>query len=71
MNPSRYTLAPLAEKLRDVDPSLLTSFYSNDAAFDGSERQSAAQLCLLMDQGLDQGYFSELSKSLFITDNPE
>ena len=28
-------LAPLAEDLRDVYPTLLTSFYDNDAAFDG------------------------------------
>ena len=65
------TLASLEEELRDADPTLLSPFYANDAAFDVSARYSVAQLKLLMDQGTDQGYFPEPEKSLFIVDNPE
>ena len=36
------TLSLLAEDLRDADPILLSPFYANDVAFDGSERLSAA-----------------------------
>ena len=32
-------------------PLFYRPFYANDAAFDGSARRSAAQLCLLMDRG--------------------
>ena len=59
-------LYPLVEKLRDADITLLSPFYANDAAFDGSMWRSAAQLRLLMDQGPDRGYFPESAKSLFI-----
>ena len=52
-------------------PTLLSPFYANDAAFDESERQSAMQLCLMMDGGPDWGYFPNLAKLLFITNNPE
>ena len=45
------TLAHLAEKLRDADLTLFSSFYADDAAFGGSARQSVAQLRLLMEQG--------------------
>ena len=65
------TLVPIVEELRDSDPNLLSTYYSDDATFDGSERRSAAQLHLLMEQGPDQGYFSNPTKYLFITDNPE
>ena len=64
-------LYPLVEKLRDADITLLSPFYANDAAFDGSMWRSAAQLRLLMDQGPDRGYFPEPAKSLFISDNLE
>ena len=47
------TLFPLAEELRDVDPTLLSPFYTDDAAFDGSVRRSAEQLKLLMNWGPD------------------
>ena len=40
----RITLVPLAEELRDADPTLLSPFYADDAAFDGLERRSATQL---------------------------
>ena len=46
-------------------------FYANDVAFDGLERQSLAQLRLLMDQGPEWSYFPELYKSLFIADKPD
>ena len=46
-------LVPLAEELRDVDPTLLSPFYSNDAEFYRLARRSAAQLSLLMYQGLE------------------
>ena len=52
------TLFPIAEEIRNVDPTLLLPFYAEGAAFDGSERQSDEQLCLLMDQGPDWVYFS-------------
>ena len=65
------TLVLLAEELMDADPTLLSPFYANDAAFDGSERWSAAQLRLLMGRCPDRGYFSDPANSLFIADNPE
>ena len=65
------TFVPLKEELRYVEPILLSLFYFNDAAFDGSARRSATQLRLLMDRGADRVYFPEPAKSLFILDNPE
>ena len=65
------TLVPLAEYLRDADPTLLSPLYADDAAFDGSARRSATQLRLLMDRGADRVYFPEPAKSIFILDNPE
>ena len=65
------TLVPLEEDLWYADPTLLSPFYADDVAFDGSVRQSAAQLRLLMEHGADRGYFSEPAKSLFIADNLE
>ena len=62
------TLAPLAEELRAADPGLLSPFYADDAAFDGSAQRSAQLLKLLMRRGPDQGYFPEPAKSLFISD---
>ena len=64
-------LTPLAEELRDADPTLLSPFYADYAAFDRSMRRSAVQLRLLMDRGPDQGYLTNPSKALFIADNPE
>ena len=46
------TLVPMAEDMRDADPTLLSLFYTDDAAFDRSARWSAAQLKLLMDGSL-------------------
>ena len=71
MVPYGINPVPLAEELRDADPNLLSPFYADDASFDGSARRSLAQLHLLMDPGLDRGYFPEPAKLLFIENNPE
>ena len=62
------SLVPLAEKLRAADPGLLSLFYPDDAAFDGSARQKAQLLKLLMKRGPDRGYFPDPDKYLFISD---
>ena len=62
------TLVPLAEELRAADLGLLSSFYKDDVAFDGLERQSAQLLKLLMKMVPDQGYLPEPEKSIFISD---
>ena len=64
------TLAPLAEELRVADPGILSPFYADDAAFDGSSQRSAQLLKLLMKRGPEWGYFPETAKSLFILDTP-
>ena len=64
------TLVPLAKELRAADPGLLSPFYADDAAFEGSARRSAQLLKLLMKRGPDRGYFPEPAKSLFISDTP-
>ena len=64
-------LVPLKEELRGTDTTLLSPFYSNDVAFDGSTQRSAVQLRMLMDRGADRGYFPDPSKSIFIAENPE
>ena len=66
-----FNLVPLIEYLRDADPTLLSPFYTNDAAFCGSVKRSAAQLKLLMALGTDRGYFPDPDRLLFIADNPE
>ena len=64
------TLSPLAEELQAADPGLLSPFYADNAAFDGSAQRSTQLLKLLMRRGPDQGYFPEPAKSLFISDTP-
>ena len=64
------TLVPLAEELRAADPGLLSPFYVDDAAFDGSARRSAQLLKLLMKRGPDRRYFPDPSKSIFVLDTP-
>ena len=61
------TLAPLAEELQAADPGLLSPFYADDTAFDGSTQRSAQLLKLLMKRGPDRGYSSDPAKSLFIS----
>ena len=65
------TLVPLVEELREMDPTLLSPFYDDDAAFNGLELWSAEQLRLMMDQGPDRGYFPDTDKFFLIADNPE
>ena len=66
----RITLVPLTEELCAADLGLLSPFYADDAAFDGLARRSAQLLKLLMRRGgADRGYFTELAKSLFISDS--
>ena len=64
------TLAPLAEELRAADLGILSPFYADDAAFDGSARRSAQLLKLLVNRGTDRGYLPNPAKSLFILDTP-
>ena len=64
------TLVPLAEELRAADLGILSSFYADDTAFDGSARRSAQLLKLLMRRGPEWGYFLEPAKSLFILYTP-
>ena len=52
------TFIPLAEELRAADPGLLSPFYADDGAFDGSERHSAQLLKLLMKRGARPGIFT-------------
>ena len=53
-----------------MDPGLLSPFYADDAAFDGLARRRTQLLKLLMKRGPDRGYFTDLAKSLFISDTP-
>ena len=50
------TFVLLEEELRAVDPGLLSPFYADDAALDGSARRSAQLLKLLMKRGPDRRY---------------
>ena len=63
-------LVLLVEELRTADPGILSPFYADNAAFDGSARRSVQLLKLLMKRGPDQGYLPDPSKSLFISDTP-
>ena len=63
----RITLVPLPKELRAADPGLLSTFYADDAFFDGSARRSAQLLKLLMKRGTDREYFPAPAKSLFIS----
>ena len=64
------TLVPLTEEPQAADPGLLSPFYEDDAAFDGSARRSAQLLNMLTKGGTDRGYFPEPDKPLFISDTP-
>ena len=62
------TLVPLAEELRATGLGLLSPFYANDAAFDGSAQRITYILKMLTKRGPDRGYLPETAKSLFILD---
>ena len=64
-------LVSLLEELHTEEPGLLSPFYADDAAFDRSEKRSVQLLKLLMEWGMDPGYFHELARLLFIYDTPE
>ena len=64
------TLVPLEEELIAADPGLLSPFYADNVAFDGSLRQNAQLLKLLMKRGPDRVYFPDPAKTLFILDTP-
>ena len=49
---------------------LLSPFYTDDTSFYGSARRSAQLLMMLMKKGLDQGYFPNPAKPLFISYTP-
>ena len=55
------TLVPLVEELRPADLGLLSPFYADNAAFNGSARQTAQLIEMLMKRGPDRGYFPELA----------
>ena len=62
------TPVPLAKELRAADPGLLSPFYADYAAFDGSARRSAQLLKLLIKMGPDRGYLPDMYKSIFVSD---
>ena len=64
------TLVPLSKELILADSGLLSPFYADDTVFEGSARQTAQLLKLLINRGSDQGYFPERDKYLFILDTP-
>ena len=61
--PWRRISGPLGSR-----PELLSPFYTNNASFDRSEIRSVQLMKLLLERGMDWGYYLELSKSLFIKD---
>ena len=63
------TLIHLAEELRVVDSRLLSLFYTEYVAFDGSESRSAQPLKLLTERGTDQGYPPKLTKLILYRTN--
>ena len=67
----RIALVPLTEELRDGDTTISPPFYANDVVFDGLEMQSAAQLRLLINWGMEKGYLPETANSLFIANSLE
>ena len=63
-------LVILVEDLWAVDPGILTPFYTDNTAFDGSEQRSAWLMKLLLEQGLAQGNLPDPAKYLFIQASP-
>ena len=66
----RINLVALTEEVSRADPGLLYPFYVNDVVFDGSAQRSAQLPKLLMQRGMDRGYFPKTANSLFISDTP-
>ena len=64
------TRITLEEELRAADLGILTTFYADEAAFDGSAQSSAQLLKLILERGVDRGYFTKSANSLFIADSP-
>ena len=62
------TLVLLAEDIRVSDLRLLSPLFVDDAAFNGSARIIDQLSKLLMERELDQRYFPEPAKLLFIAD---
>ena len=65
------TLAPLEEELQVSYSVLIAPFYSNDADFDSSLWGSVRLISIIMERGPISRCFSNLSKSLFISDTPD
>ena len=64
------TIAPLADELHEVAPELIAPFYTYDALFDGPVDRSSRLMTLILEQGLERGYFIEPARSLFIYYSP-
>ena len=64
------TLIPMAKELQTDVPPLLALFYVEDAAFYGLARRITQLLQLLMDQGMNWGYFLDTENSMFISAPP-
>ena len=64
----RITPVPLLEDPWAGNPGLLTPFFADDVAFDGSAQRSAQLLNLPTDRGPDWVYFPKLDKLMFIAD---
>ena len=62
------TFVPLSEDLRAEDLGLISSFYTDDAAFNSSEQQISQLLKLLMKREPERGCFPNPDKPLFISD---
>ena len=65
------TLIHLVEDLQAEYPRLLVPFYAYYIAFDILAGRSATVMEILLEKGPDKGYFSDPSKSLFISDLPD
>ena len=50
VNLYEITLVPLAEEIQAADPGLLSTFYTDDAAFYGSARRISHLLKLLLEK---------------------
>eukprot|EP00957_Ditylum_brightwellii_P166656 12687061-Ditylum_brightwellii.AAC.1 len=63
-------LLPLAEQLRQEEKEALVPFYAGDLSLDGPARLNARLLKVMMERGLDRGYFPKPEKLIHICDNP-